>query len=743
MTEWQRPISLISPDDTRSRDSSANRLWRTLGRYIEEVVLPLEAGRDADTYLQTEVRSERFPLLSDDMTRFVNNVQTQALVGMFGSDAANVGPVECDLLAYASSQSTRLLALVGGMGCGKTTTLQYVRTHFLQNCTSVIYLDFDQYLDGILHPEGHRERRDAPVHQDGALRNLKELTDERISTYLAKIISQKFDHLLDPGENLRNAWDWACSEDFSIDEHPASIALADAIDELRTEFEHDWRDAGPAQIKLRKQLYRDIKNGPARERLQYQFFLIDYYLTVKCGGDRTKLVVVFDNLDPLPPKTQRLLARAAIRMSRLARCKFILSLRPLTYARTLQAASSIVEIVEHLGPPITHLMLARLERLARMDDASLLSEIIGFYAQHQTVDGSDQKAPDVQPQDIGLVRSFAGRLAGAIREERRGVPGDPSLQTFLEGASGYSLRNGLILGHKLFRSNAYGDDRIASGALQLRPHDTIKAMLCMGKFYQSSPRRVVANVFKLPPEADLGQGHLLAAVRLLAFLEGGSAEDSRTVDQILSYLSSFGYSEGTIVGAMNLLISQYKRLAWSDTVVAFDSNYGDNGGAGLPGSSRVYLAPAGRFYLQQAIYNLEYVQEVHYDSYVPLEQTYQHNPDHFDERMEHLLGWVKYLHDVDTRETWQHIMDSRSTAAYTNVFGRKLISLEMMRSLGRQVWTVSRAIARSLDKNRRSHELKERVLDIGRRWSNCAGVAEYQLMKPGGLLERIRQTHGR
>src|SRR5262249_48916237 len=83
-------------------------------------------------YLQSQARTSR-SLIADGHSRYEAPATAPP-----GAGVPVLGPVETDIVSFAYSSIPTLVVLVGGMGCGKSTTLNYVRERFLQD-HAVIY----------------------------------------------------------------------------------------------------------------------------------------------------------------------------------------------------------------------------------------------------------------------------------------------------------------------------------------------------------------------------------------------------------------------------------------------------------------------------------------------------------------------------------------------------------------------------------------------------------------------------
>jgi hypothetical protein len=218
-----------------------------------------------------------------------------------------------------------------------------------------------------------------------------------------------------------------------------------------------------------------------------------------------------------------------------------------------------------------------------------------------------------------------------------------------------------------------------------------------GSCFRSSNTPVVDNVFDLGRNAS--QVSPLCKIRLLKCLDS-SGTGVQEIEQLRDHLAIFGVPDQAILEGINSIISQTKRLAWSDSVVEYESF------AQAPGS-KIKLAEAGRFYVRKAIFNLEYVQEAHIDSPVP--PTVLLQSGRFSDRVTSLRLFVRHLHDVDTREVLRALA-MRRAREYVLAYGTELVSSAMTSLLGLQIQAVGQSILSGTLGQRYANEIENALL---------------------------------
>lgn len=389
-------------------------------------------------------------------------------------------------------------------------------------------------------------------------------------------------------------------------------------------------------------------------------------------------------------------------------------MRPLTYSLTHgQRATRTIQVIQHTGPTPLQLIADRVKRL--IEDASLSKLRI---IKHE------YGAPE-RIIDEGDFKSWIKYVMDAIVESRpsRGSSSrEPSASEFINGLCNNSLRSALLVAEKIFGSPNFPmvtvreiDSTETPHVPTLRNHDIIRAIL-LGQHhhYEHSPTRITDNIFDLGSAAN----SVSATVKFRLLKELASSNGRRgmmMLDEIKARLSGFGYDNHTILDAVNGAICQVKRLAWSDKV-AYYASLDD------PKDTKLSISKAGRFYVEQAVYSLEYVQEVHVDVLLPFDvtgSTYNHRS--FSNRISSLYKFLRYLHDMDIREVRCALVDSIGKNRYIEAYGHDLFSSVISRSLIPQIQGIGNSMLRRWRGDSTARDELEKCLSL---WGSLDDLLE-------------------
>lgn len=676
MNEYIRGYNRISHEEGNYPTS----LWREIQNAVREAIgtKPFDTTPPKDydefNYLPSHSRTTRFELV-DGHSRY----QPDHGFTKYDRELADkkLGPVEVDILSFASSQNPQLCVLVGGMGSGKTTTLKYLKSHYLKN-TSIVFCDLDSCIDV------------SKANSDG-------LSDIDVAVMLTRSLSFFINHLILPEKEWKNLWTWGLSPEAGRD-HPAKNILSDAASKLRSELGNDWLSESEDAIKIRKNCLREIICRPV-DFLTYQALCIDYYLTCESKDDRSNFLIIFDNIDPLPPRAQYQIKEFASRLQTSAHCKILLSMRPLTYSSNFQSANRTVEVIEHIGPSIVALIEHRIQNGILNTDMPNLAVKIHEDSREQVINQQQAK-------------EWITAVLTTIKQQRNHPQplGDPNANLFIDGLCGHSLRSALIIGPKIFGSKVIpilgtiGEVSSNPHRSHVKDHDVIRAILeGWHSHFQARQGRITDNLFDLG--VDVSSRSCTSKVRILNKL-AESNNGIVSLGELRQHLSCFGYESQVILDTVNSIISQTKRLAWSDSVSQYPTLDGFQ-------STKLKISDAGRFYINYAMYNLEYVQAVHVDVLLPKEETLEHDPRNFVDRIRSLELFIRYLNDQDKKEVLR-VLYNNAACDYNCVYKAKLFSIDIIHALKRQIENVGR----SLLAGKPSDENKISIEKSIRRWDD-------------------------
>lgn len=641
-------------------------------------------------YLNSTSSSQRFEILEGDepytaTTEWINSASRTLPPG--------AGPVEVEVATFMTSPSPELGVLVGGMGSGKSTTLRQV-AEWVKDKVAVHHINCNNIsID---------DRSPPPADE-----------------LLFDVLSPLTFRLLGPDEEIIRCWDWAfdryCNQD-SGDRYSATAVFGPAVGELRVRFGEAWARNDAEGLELRRQGLMRILNGSFSNKLKYLAVKLDYYLSSVCANRRSDVCVVLDNIDPFPPILQRELLLMASGLQQNAQCKVLLAMRPMTYSLTHgQAATRVVKVLQHIGPAPLDLIKDRLTRLVvdiNLDDLQI------------------PVRPELRPERIMTQTDFKGWVQQVVSDLEHSRPPRgfrscaPSARAFVDGLCNNSLRTALMVAEKIFGSHkltmVIPDEGVEHAhSTRLQSHEIIRAVLISQQScFIGVDARITDNLF------DLGDAFSAISptckLRLLKELAEAPGRGILELDDLVARLRPFGYSDAVIVRSVNAIISQVKRMAWSDKVVRYDSLL-------EPAGTRLSISRAGRFYVKEAIFSLEYVQEVHVDVLMPNQdvvRNYRH--DDIVERFDSLYRFVRYLHDVDSKEV-RSVLARNAGRRYVETYGTSLISLEIVDEVADQVGAVGRATLNNWQTRRRGADARMYALEKTlSRWASLGAVLRHE-----------------
>jgi len=231
-----------------------NPVYRAAKSYVDGRVF-YESPPRAGEYVQSRRRTTRFDILE-------GHVRLRAVRG-FRSDL-KLGPVERDVLYFMESDAHPCLCvLIGGMGSGKTSTVQHVLSSCLESQVDlphpqiagrripariVVAVDFDATMQtfDVMHTV-------EPAPADHS----HEYHSQSIENQLLNCIDAELSEHLTPDEEFAEVWSWALGSDTNVRTNPATGSFEWARTQLRAELGDGWRDETAKAIDTRRRVYKE------------------------------------------------------------------------------------------------------------------------------------------------------------------------------------------------------------------------------------------------------------------------------------------------------------------------------------------------------------------------------------------------------------------------------------------------------------------------------------------------------
>ncbi len=690
-----------------------NLVYESVQPYLSQVLLAFPCPRpdqmDTFDYVQTRLPDEKYPLFPAD-GRYSGRARS-------GQDSGSLGPVEAELSHFLKEdKKLNVLVLVGSLGCGKSTTLRYVMHHFLTTSEGHShYVDFDDFLPKLIG---------AATDGDEAGLGVAQSTDSL--SYDAQLVANLTEfagRYLDPEEEIKAMWTWALGLKEHSRDHLASIALHRARETLRAQGGGPQGDKETdALIALRrKERKKIIEGGDLVVALTYQCLRLDYLVTCRFRGDPRRIVLILDNVDPLPSAFHLRVLNIVQRVSQQAHCKVILSLRPPTYASTTdQGGGFVYHRIEHAGPSIDSLLKRRFRaHILDLSDSDLRRALTDSFAEDAEdaprraitrVDDEYAVAYEGAAVPFSCIRGWLRAVYEMVVKGRSKRSADlrafPDAHHVMRGVCGYSIRQAKLLTLKVLQSQFIPVCEVVGGKLdiegverdtacradnarvpaahpgaarelarRLHHREVIRAMLVwsQGEF-KPLPNRVFDNIYRCSSRSPRG---LTCKLRILHFVASGGEGAVYDLREVLRWTSLFYYDEATVQAALNAMVSMYKRLLWCDSALRFE----------IPltayANARVSLAPPGRYYIDFLSCNPTYVQEMLRSSDANIASRAESAG--MVGRVRDLRHFLQELFKQDADEVQAILYQGASAHQYNRVHGTQLFSERIIEAARRNI----------------------------------------------------------
>ena len=578
--------------ESKQRPSEKSKPYWTADFLAQKV---FNAEQDAESVSEWYVQSE--PIASD-----------LSLTEELPDDVKELGEFEAKILGKLLKPKRPVLVIRGPMGCGKSSTKDYVVSHVLAN---------RKHCGVCPHP---RERMIAKIDFNDHI-DLNQFEGDKLDHRLFSIICDELVARINMNtqfskhEEYTKFWQYEVDR-FRIDKTP-SIAFRAIIANFDDISAHDFSMLSKDDLKLRKKVLHNIKKD-GRTYLDYLVRIIQYIIRVHYKGNRGCCVIVLDNIDAVNPVVQHQIIRLVRSSAKYEGPTFLLLVRPETSDQG-GLGTKVIDIENHKGPTPRKVVFDRIRRFCENPD--------GFFESYH----------GLSQEQYELIKSFIANFQSNIEKDTKNA-----FTKFLESASGSSIRLGLLIAQNLFRvSDANMKDQTI---LFL---DIVRTCLTKGKpQLQWSRSYEIEHIFLV---SDGGYKSVLVKPRVLRYLGRQDNRQAR-LNEIYNTLYQFGYSEELTRSAINDLMRIQCQLIRSN---GFDI-YHKPGSLDKYGGDIVKLTVIGRNYVNDMLRNVHYIQEVMLDTIV--------DGDHFplsikfgylSDKLRLLYLFLKEIHEIDCDEMWK------------------------------------------------------------------------------------------
>lgn len=314
----------------------------------------------------------------------------------------------------------------------------------------------------------------------------------------------------------------------------------------------------------------------------YVAALLNYVVETYYAGHSECLMLIVDNVDPYSTIVQMCVRKALQPLFSLSRVRVVISLRHTTERQVFNATHSsyTVDSVDYKGAKPMDVI-----RWRAGDAVARGAEVLKMVPE------------EPRAKVLGFLKALHDNHLSKERDR---------VAFLLQHLSGASVRKGLLYAQGLLLNSVY--DPSTRSAAQISDGDMMRALIVRGSpSYHDVEGQMTCNLFQVANRKESISFLKLRALRAV------KVRGQMTVDELVRFLQLFGYSEASMLEALNELISSTKRLLWSDALQRFTSisdllTHGD---------THLMLSEAGTSYQSYLYHRIEYLQEVILDCYIP------------------------------------------------------------------------------------------------------------------------------
>jgi len=679
-----------------------NIMFLAFSILIEDALRITEIGlRSDEHYVQSAARpdSSLYAILQDRYPQYAPEER--------GAAVDHLGKVESDIVEFAYSFTPNgCCALVGDLGCGKSSTLQYTIREFIAKALrapdgstamprrQVLYIDMDR------------------VSRVGSV----EVQTTNCYGYIAKSISAFCSDYISVTKEIREILiPLLLIKDDPIDIHhilrddfrTGYMQVGIDIDEL------DMQDKATVNVLMTR--LPAVLNSMGDAFFDYQLAKLTHVSKRHNHTDYGGVFIAIDNMDPLHTEVQRKVYETFGKVTSNINCNVIIALRPMTLARPPQAepyrvGTRVISKIEHYGPGFGGVVRKRLASgILNVGDDDLYrrlsKQLLKLSGQPITAITDDGRPGVKLPKSeliipISWLKYWLLSLLGHIIDptpsngENKAIL--PESARAFSAISGASVRVALLLAHRILSSH------------HTKIFEILGIEVGHDKNSLTGPRGEAINP-ENPPEISgsehfrhsISRWNFLPAMMLgnserfsyseqaspiedLFCVRGPFWEDSLVKLRILKWLTAngklrrisdlliwggyFGYTKPVLLMATNHLCSEIRRLAYNDESHAIDKysplEHFQNT------RSSIELTCTGQFYADEMVLIFDYMQEM---AFAPGRVGgSQPRPGTLPSRLGIVRQYLEALCELDLREV-NGIIKKGLGSQYSLVFGTNCV----------------------------------------------------------------------
>ena len=576
-----------------------------------------------------------------------------------------------------------VLLIVGGVGCGKTMSTQFVAG--LTKETPEHCKDLEKCKDRPPRCKGKRLHIMMDFNEiDYRYESNFDRAYRKFITDLSGRMSANLYGTLEPTERFEFIDFWNYEIQRQNKEGSLQYAFSEIVNEMQCRGGFGWQEIiDDAAIDVRKEVFKKIKKD-AILFLDYECRFWRYVLEEVYEGKRQCVFVILDNIDSASPALQAAVREVVISHRKRFGNTFVVCLRPETLlAKPGGVAANVIDIEPHCGPEPFDVIVDRLMRFV------------------------DDPTPFFRSGELNRdLETHAQELAKEIYKHLTDKKNKRIIKEFIESLAGANIRNALIMATKLIKMKIEERD--------FAPHELNRALISLPyERYTRSSHSTVENIFHVEGTPE---GWLLAKGRILQFMRRDSRY-TRMISELLTMGQSFGYDPELICKACNEMMEPAHQLVISNTKIEYslrDFLTSEN--------DKLMLTYAGIGYTDKLIYDLDYIQMVMLDCVVenssfPILSGYG-----LLQRFRAVIAFLNELNKTDRKEMLELKMTCGKDL-YISIFGETMLTCEIIRKVCNSIWHVLLYLERNQLEYLKNVELRNHLIEVYKDIANIVNIA--------------------
>ena len=471
------------------------------------------------------------------------------------------------LKSHDSPDADNVRVIIGGIGTGKSTTINYIFKKILSekqehNDTT----DHGNHCEPITHLLNlNFELND---EEDIDVEYTKKMGDKFWSTVTSDIQTTSKIEFDKSNHELVKFLGWCLTQKKLLNK---STRIQQFLEVSRPQI-NEYLSEDPESKEAKKYILKSLLKShnelilglDPEDFCWYMVFKYKYQLYEYQQDSCKYIYILLDNVDHLHPEVQKIAVSFAINLTEILLAKTIITIRPLTWERSSHA-HTLVDIMYQHSPSIN----------------DVINKRINWFIEREQITEEEKL----------VLLSLTSIMTGKTKYQ---LP----LANLFKSTSGIGVRFALRNFANMLESPFLSAINVDS--LSTDPLDKLQVWQLSRAYLFGTKTHFIPHAFENLYTLENNRIFPLLKIRILDYIERIMGSNNTEIVKLVNFLEAFGYEKSDILTALNELLNRQRPLLWCNNSYKFTINNP------LLVNGRLMITPIGKGYIKNLFGATEY-----------------------------------------------------------------------------------------------------------------------------------------